>query len=58
VSSHSQWDESDHQDDGGSSVKEDLVMADKSGKEQKALHLVTIPITYATSEYMQQNCHA
>jgi len=57
VSSHSQWDESD-QDDGGSSVKEDLVMADKSGKEQKALHLVTIPITYATSEYMQQNCHA
>jgi len=43
-------------DDGGSSVKEVLVMANKSGKEQKALHLVTIPITYATatSEYMQQ----
>jgi len=37
-------------------VKEVLVMANKSGKEQKALHLVTIPITYATatSEYMQQ----
>ena len=37
-------------------MKEVLVMANKSGKEQKALHLVTIPITYATatSEYMQQ----
>jgi len=41
-------------DDGSSYVKEEFVMANKKGKEQQALHLVTIPITYATSEYMQQ----
>ena len=40
--------------DGSSYVKEEFVMADKSDKEQQALHSVTIPITYATSEYIQQ----
>ena len=40
--------------DGSGYVKEEFVMADKSDKEQQALHSVTIPITYATSEYIQQ----
>ena len=40
--------------DGSGYVKEEFVMADKSGKEQQALHSVTIPITYVKYEYMQQ----